>query len=296
MNLENTESFNLEAELTQTLREQYEPSGEGSQETTSASPSEEAPKETAETPSASEPSKDAFEPKDPEALLQELSLNDPAVREALRQQQFAQQPQAYAPTYAPPMPPQVVEQAPPVFDVGEDFDFTDPQSIAQLAEMQAQKVLQPLLQQVQQQQAQLEQQALEAQAEEMAQSIKSHVAQVNPQIGELFKNTNDPKTQVLEQVGAEVFGQEMAKYYGNYPAHLRSHPAVIQDVTNRMLRNPQVKVLVDAFSSKGTPSYVTPTNGNGGTAPTGGVGGNSAYLDKYTQQGSLDDLANFLTS
>jgi hypothetical protein len=295
MSLENETPFNLEAELMETMREHE------------ASPQEEAPPSaspTAETPSEStDPKSDdatppvSDEPVDPEKLMEELSLNDPAIRELLRQQQQqAQQPyppQQYAPqAYAPPVP-QYVPQTPPQSDnAGEYFDFTDPNVIAQLAKAQVQEAVQPLLEKVQQQEALIQQQAMQEQATAIEETVFSHVEQLNPELGKLIRDTQNPKAQALGEFGAKAYLEAVEKY----PPQLRNNPAVIQNATKAMMKDPIVKALADAFLATPKPKQVAPTQGYGGTPPQGTSTGTNAYLDRYGEMGGIDDLASYLAT
>jgi hypothetical protein len=286
MSLENDTPFDLEAYLSEET-----PAETPKDETPpSASPTEEGSESTEpKSDNAKPPISD--EPVDPEKLIEELSLNDPAIRELLRQQQQQAQPyppQQYAPqAYAPPAP-QYVPQTPPQSDnEGEYFDFTDPNAIAQLAKAQVQEAVQPLLEKVQQQEALLQQQAMHEQATAIEETVFSHVEQLNPELGKLIRDTQNPKAQALGEFGAKAYLEAVEKY----PPQLRNNPAVIQNATKAMLKDPVVKALVDAFIAQPKPKQVAPTQGYGGTAPKGMGGGD---FSSYKSTGRLEDFADAL--
>ena len=224
-----------------------------------------------------------------------MSLNDPAIRDYLRQQQQPAQPyppQAYAPqAYTPPVP-QYAPQPPTSQSVNEweNFDFTDPNAIAQLAKAQVQEAVQPLLEKVQQQEALIQQQALQAQAEILQETVFSHVEQINPDLGKLIRDTKSPEGIALQKLGAEAYLTEIEKY----PRHLHNNPAVIQNVTKTMLKDPIVKALTDAFTATPKPKQVSPTQGYGGTAPSSQTSESSPHLERYMITGNSDDMAKHI--
>jgi hypothetical protein len=286
MSLENDTPFDLEAYL--------------SEETPAETPKDEAPPSASpaeEGSESTEPKSDdakppiSDEPIDPEKLMEELSLNDPAIRELLRQQQQPAQPypqQQYAPqAYAPPVP-QYVPQAPPQSDnEGEYFDFTDPVAVDQRIEARVQQILAPINEKMKQQEALIQQQAFEAQASALEETVFLNVEQLNPELGKLIRDTKDPKAQALGEFGAKAYLAEIERY----KPELRNDPRVIQNVTKAMLKDPVVKALVDAFIAQPKPKQVAPTQGYGGTAPKGMGGGD---FSSYKSTGRLEDFADAL--
>lgn len=315
MNLNENDSFNLEGILMDALQESKKESAPSSQESPSASPAEEAPQsETVNTPQESNaPDADAPPaPKKPEDLLQELSLNDPDVREFLRQQgqppaqmpypQTAYAPPVYTQPVQPPLVPQAVPPIQPPQSVNEEVSLTfddlvdNPNVIVDLIRQEATKMVAPVLQQQQQQQAFVQQQLMQAELQQNAQAIEQHVAKVNPALGELLKNAEDPRVDVLATVGAKVFEAEMQKHYGHLPQHIQNKPTIVQNVTELMLQNPQVKVLVESFLGNQSPRMTTPTQGHGGTPPQQPQKAQSSpYLERYLLSGDAEDMAKHIS-
>ena len=292
MSLENDNDLDLESALMDILSEHRESSKE--EVAPSADQAEETPSESTDAPSDDAKPPISNEPVDPDKLLEELSLNDPAIRDYLRQQQQPAQPyppQAYAPqAYAPPVP-QYVPQAPPQsVNEWENFDFTDPNAIAQLAKAQVQEAVQPLLEKVQQQEALIQQQALQEQANAIEKSVFSFVEQLNPEIGKLLKDTASPQAQALGEFGAKAYLAAIQKYDPQF----HNNPAVIQNATKAMLKDPVVKSLVDAFTATPKTQQVSPTKGFGGTPPTSQNSESSPHLERYMITGNSDDMAKHI--
>lgn len=294
MNLENENDVSLESSLMDILREHREESQKDV--TPSADQTEETPSENTDAPNDDAKPPVSDEPVAPEKLLEELSLNDPAIRDYLRQQQQpAQQPyppQVYAPpAYTPPVQQYVPQPPPQSVNEWENFDFTDPNAIAQLAKAQVQEAVQPLLEKVQQQEALLQQQALQEQANAIEKTVFSFVEQINPEIGKMLKDPTSPQAQVLGEFGAKAYLAEIQKY----APQLHNNPAVIQNVTKAMLKDPIVKTLVDTFTATPKTQQVSPTKGLGGTPPTSSQNSESSpYLERYMITGNSEDMAKHI--
>ena len=293
MNLENENDVSLESSLMDILREHREESQEDV--TPSADQAEETPSESTDAPNDDAKPPVSDEPVAPEKLLEELSLNDPAIRDYLRQQQQpAQQPyppQVYAPpAYAPPVQQYVPQPPPQSVNEWEDFDFTDPVAVDQRIEARVQQILAPINEKVQQQEALIQQQAMQEQANAIEKSVFSFVEQLNPEIGKLLKDTASPQAQALGEFGAKAYLAEIQ----NYAPQFHNNPAVIQNATKAMLKDPIVKSLVDAFTATPKTQQVSPTKGFGGTPPTSQNSESSPHLERYMITGNSDDMAKHI--